>query len=80
MSNKVSHRDVQRMSDDELREESDGLAEQRTEVRLRQNEVNAELEIRQALKALPAEAQRVVRIRLEGGIAPVGDANAGEDD
>lgn len=69
----VKTKDVQGMSTEDLEAEASDLAEQRTAVRLRQNEVAAELSVRRALDALPVEHRRVLELRLEGGTEPKGE-------
>ena len=80
MADLVRTRDVTKASTEDLEEEAADLAELRTKVRLRQNEVNAELDIRRQLDKLPEEARRIVYKRLEGGIGPTGGVNDAEED
>ena len=64
----------------ELEAEAVRLGLERTQVRLAQVAVSSELEIRRALETLSPEARRIVQIRLEGGIAPEGEAVTGGDE
>jgi len=57
------------LSDEELHEARQAAAVERTEVRLRQNAIEAEIEKRQLL----AGASSRVRILLGGTIEPAGD-------
>lgn len=71
----VNDTDVGGMSDEELEAEQAELATLRTAVRLRQNEVAGELEVRKAMAGMSAAGRgRLVKIQLEGGIAPEGTA------
>lgn len=63
------------MTDEELAQEADRLAEQRTEIREQQNAVAQEQEIRRALSSLSPETRRIVAIQLEGGLRPEGERN-----
>ena len=66
--------DLSRMGDKDLQKLADNLAEQRTEIRLAQNAVGVELELRRSLAAMTPETRKVVRLRLDGGVAPTGEA------
>lgn len=73
----VSSKDVTKMSDEEIESEMTEMASLRTAVRLRQNDLQAEWNIRSAVNQLPADAQRVIKLRLNGGISPSGDLAQG---
>jgi len=62
--------DYSQMTVDELHAEANRLAEQRTAIRLQQNAIQAELEIRKALEGMSGAAQQALRVRLEGGVKP----------
>lgn len=64
---------VRQKTDEELQQLDSDLAEQRTEIRLRQNTVSNEIALRQALTLLNPELRRIVEIKLGGSIAPTGD-------
>lgn len=67
---------VEKMTDEELARRRDALAKQRSEVREEQVAVQAEIDLRAALAAMPGEARRVVELRLGGGVRPEGAADA----
>jgi hypothetical protein len=56
------------------------LAAKRTEIREAQVAVQAEIDFRAALDAMPDASRRIVQIRLAGGVAPVGGAEIAEED
>lgn len=66
--------ELSKLSDDELAALDAELAAKRTEIRLEQIAVSAEIDLRRALGAMSAESRRIIHIRLEGGISPSGDA------
>jgi len=53
------------------------LAAERTAVRIRQNEVAAELAIRRALQSMPEAAREIVRLRLGGSVGVQGKTSTG---
>lgn len=57
-------------SDEDLAVEADRLAEERTRVRLQQNAVSAEADLRRMMKGMSGAAREALTIRLEGGVAP----------
>ena len=74
----LSTKDVGKLTDEQLTAEAEELAEMRTAVRLRQNEVNGEIELRKATAGLSAAARgRLATIQLEGGVSPKGEAAGG---
>lgn len=64
---------ISSLSDERLSALADELAAERTRIREAQVEVQAELDIRAAVNAMPANARRIVKLRLEGGVAPSGE-------
>lgn len=71
--------DVTKMTLEELSAEQARLAEERTAVRLRQNAVTAEIEIRNMLdKTVSGATREALILRLGGGITPTGDTAAEE--
>lgn len=78
MADSVKTRDVTKMSDAELAEESASNAELRTRLRLRTNEVNAELSFRDSLKAMPVETRRIVELRMSGESSSEGEAKGAQ--
>lgn len=66
-------KDVTTWSDEELDEEAARLAAERTRVRLAQNEINAEIEIRATLTKLSGAAREALVLRLNGGVALFGE-------
>lgn len=71
---KTEEKTLKGMSDEKLEKLSSDLAETRTQVRLAQNAVASEIEIRRALAAMSPETRRVINLRLGGEIAPSGSA------
>lgn len=69
---------IENMNDEELAKEADRLAEQRTEVRLAQNAVAQQQQIRAALATLPPETRNIVKITVEGNVVPAGEPQAQE--
>lgn len=66
-------RPIEGMSLEELLEERDKLAAQRTELRLRQVAVQEAITMAEALKGLPESLRR--RIRIEGALGSAGQAD-----
>lgn len=64
--------DYTSMSDDDLRAASEGAAAERTAVRLKQNAIQAEIEIRQKLSEMSGAARDAIKLRLGGGTTPAG--------
>lgn len=71
----MSDIDYTAMSDEELRTLEHDLAAQRTAIRLDQNAVQAELELRTFMAGLSGAAKQELRNRLTlaGGVKPTGD-------
>lgn len=69
-------KDLSKLSDDELEALEADLAAERTSVRLRQNDVAAERDLRRALASLSPESRRIVSVRMGGELAPQGAAEA----
>lgn len=72
----MATKNLSKMNDEELAAEAESLAKQRTEIRLRQNEVAQQQQIRAALATLPPETRRIVKIELEGNVVPAGEPQA----
>jgi hypothetical protein len=69
----MSTKKLSNMTDEELNAEAEKMAGERTDIRLKQLEVSREQEIRAALAAMSPETRRLIKITLEGGIAPQGE-------
>lgn len=72
----MSDLDVTTLSDEELRSLETSLAQERTRIRIQQNAVQAELEIRAFMKGLSGAAKQELRARLlvGGEVKPTGEA------
>lgn len=68
--------DTAKLSDEELEARRSELAEERTRVRLAQNEVQAEIDLRAALSSMSGPVRRIVEIRLGGTVTPEGKVSA----
>lgn len=68
--------DVSTMDDDQLSAWAADLADQRTEIRLAQNRVQAEIDLRRALSSMSDETRRIVQVRFGGAATPEGEARA----
>lgn len=68
----MARKSVSNMTDEELAARAAELAEERTAIRLKQLEVQRELEVREAVKNLSPETRRIVKLGLAGGIASEG--------
>lgn len=64
------------MSDEELAEEYDRLEAEKVSIKARQNEVTAQQEVRKALASLSPSTLSIVKITLDGKIAPEGEPSA----
>lgn len=69
----VKVKPVEEMSLEELLAERESLAAQRTELRLRQNQVEQAIVMMDALKGLPEELRK--RITINGAVGAEGGAN-----
>lgn len=67
---------VSEMTDEQLAERAAVLAAQRTAIRLEQNEVQAEIDLRRALSSLSGETRRIIAVRLGGATTPQGEVQA----
>jgi hypothetical protein len=74
----IESRPVTEMSRQELEEERGALAKLRTAVRARQNDVEAEIDLRSALEVMSATSRRIVEVRLGGSLSAAGRAAAKE--
>ena len=63
---------IEKMNDAELEERAQKLGAERTALREEQVAVQAEIDLRAALRSMPASA----RVALEGRLAPSGDPSA----
>lgn len=61
-------------TDEALAEKSAELADERTRVRLDQNAVNAEVELRRMLNDMSGAARHALVLRLTGGVPTTGAA------
>lgn len=71
--------DVASLDDEALAAEAARLAALRTEIRLRQNEVQAEIDLRAALASMSGSSQNIIKIRLGGAIEPSGEVTGGAE-
>lgn len=67
-------KDLRELSDAQLDALDEDLRTQKRAIRDQQNAVEAERGLRRAMASMPDEARRILSLRLDGGIAPAGEA------
>ncbi len=75
----MSEIDYGSMTDEELAEKSEELAAERTRVRLEQNKVSAEQEIRRSLATMSGAGREALLLRLSGEAKPKAETKKGDD-
>ena len=71
--------DHSKLSNKELATEAEALAKQRTAVRLSQNAVQTEQDVRRAIRGLPPSTGEIVRLRLAGQVGSAGATTTKEN-